>query len=536
MFWGDSIADSFIDEYGDEAKKRQLILRDEKTLSGKPHVGSLRSFVMHAVLSDVLKSKGIDNVFYYEINDTDAFDNLPSYVPAEWEEHLGKRLKDVPSPDGKADNYAMYFAQEYMDALIDSKYNAEYYIGSEKYESGEYDKYIKLALDHKDDIRKIYREVSGSEKSEDWYPCQVVCDECRKIATTKITSWDGEEVEYSCSADRGYTKGCGHTGKKSPLGGEATLPWKVEWAAKFCVLEVDLEGAGKDHYAAGGSRHVSNKICEEIFERKHPFDVRHEFILMGGSKMSSSTGVGATAVELEQLLPRYIFRFMMIQKDVMKTINFNPEGDTVPVLFDQYDQVCADYFYGKEEEVKDHKNRIFELTHFFEDDLSLLDRHLPRFSLISFLVQMPHLDVEKKIEELKGGPLNEADKAELQLRIEYAKKWLETCGPEKYIFKIQETVHAACSDLSDGQKTFLANLAAFIEENSDADGGAIQTFIHGQKEETGLAPIEIFKSIYLSILGKESGPKAGWLLEALDNDFLLKRFKEVSQSKDAEKN
>ena len=146
MFWGDSIINDFLSEYADEAKKRKLILRDEKTLSGRPHVGSLRSFVMHAILSDVLTSKDIDNIFYYEINDTDAFDSVPDYVPAEWKEHLGKRLKDVPSPDGKAKNYAIYFADEYTKALNDSKYSATYYVSSEKYEAGEYDKYIKLVV------------------------------------------------------------------------------------------------------------------------------------------------------------------------------------------------------------------------------------------------------------------------------------------------------------------------------------------------------------------------------------------------------
>ncbi len=71
LFWGDSIVDDFLKEYAtasagsprDEAGKRKLILRDEKTLSGRPHVGSLRSFVMHAILSDVLTSRDVENVF-----------------------------------------------------------------------------------------------------------------------------------------------------------------------------------------------------------------------------------------------------------------------------------------------------------------------------------------------------------------------------------------------------------------------------------------------------------------------------------------
>lgn len=528
MFWGDALIDDFLAQYKEAGQKKKIIIRDEKTASGRPHVGSLRSFVMHAVFSDVLTSRGIDNVFYYEINNTDAFDAVPDYVPAEWKEHLGKRLKDVPAPDGKSENYPMQFAKEYLDALKYSKYNFKSYVVSDKYEAGEFDKYVALALDNKDKIREIYKEVSGSIKPETWYPCQVVCDKCGKVSTTQILSWDGKEVEYSCSADVGYTKGCGHKGRKSPFGGNATMPWKVEWAAKFCVMDVDLEGAGKDHYAAGGSRHVSNRICEEIFRHRHPFDVRHEFILVEGSKMSSSKGMGAFAVDLERLLPIYIFRFMMIQKDVMKTINFSPEGDTIPVLFDQYDEVCENYFAGTED-TKEHKNRIFELTHYYEKDLKKLQRYLPRFGQVAFYVQMPHVDVKEKMEEIKGSKLTAEDEAELKLRMEYAKKWLDTCSPEKYIFKIKEEVPAAASHLDDSQKNFLKILAEFLEANSKADGNTLQTFIHEKKTDLNMQPADIFKAIYLSLLGKDSGPKAGWLIEALDNKFLLERFKAVSE-------
>lgn len=528
MFWGDAIIDDFLKQRKEITKKKRIILRDEKTLSGKPHVGSLRSFVMHAILGNILTSRGYKNTFYYEINDTDAFDSVPNYVPSKWKEYLGKRLKDVPSPDLKAENYAMYFAKEYMDALISSKYTAEFYINSKNYESGKMDEYIRLALDHKDDIRRIYKEESGSDKSTSWYPCQVICDKCGKISTTKILNWDSKEVDYSCSEDVGYTKCCGFKGRKSPFGGNATMPWKVEWAAKFCVMNVDLEGAGKDHYAAGGSRHVSNRICEEIFKHKHPFDVRHEFILMEGSKMSSSAGIGAFASDLEKLLPIYIFRFMMIQKEIMKTINFSPEGDTIPVLFDQYDEVCRDYFEGRED-AKEHKNRIFELTHFYEKDLKKLNRFLPRFSLIAFYVQMPHIDIQKKVVELKGGKLTREDKEELNSRIEYAKKWLDTCGPEKYIFKVQNETPKMTIKLSLKQKEFLGMLAEFLRKNQKAAGEEIQTFIHEKKGKMDMTPNEIFQSIYISILGKDSGPKAGWLISALDNKFLLKRFDAVSK-------
>jgi lysyl-tRNA synthetase class I len=35
---------------------------------------------------------------------------------------------------------------------------------------------------------------------------------------------------------------------------------------------------------------------------------------------------------------------------------------------------------------------------------------------------------------------------------------------------------------------------------------------------------EIFKAIYMALLKKPSGPRAGWLLASLDSEFLKERF------------
>ena len=41
-------------------------------------------------------------------------------------------------------------------------------------------------------------------------------------------------------------------------------------------------------------------------------------------------------------------------------------------------------------------------------------------------------------------------------------------------------------------------------------------------------PRELFKAIYISILGQNSGPKAGWFLSSFEKEFLVERFKEAS--------
>ena len=55
----------------------------------------------------------------------------------------------------------------------------------------------------------------------------------------------------------------------------------------------------------------------------------------------------------------------------------------------------------------------------------------------------------------------------------------------------------------------------------------MHTFLHGLKEGLSIDAKDLFSAIYVSILGKSSGPKAGWFLSVLDRDFLVKRFTEI---------
>ncbi|MFH0851513.1 MAG: hypothetical protein V1876_02075, partial [Candidatus Peregrinibacteria bacterium] len=72
MQWVDSIVGGIEKRFAAEIKtKKPLILRDEKTLSGRVHVGSLRGIVIHGVIAQVLKEKGIACDFLFELNDFD---------------------------------------------------------------------------------------------------------------------------------------------------------------------------------------------------------------------------------------------------------------------------------------------------------------------------------------------------------------------------------------------------------------------------------------------------------------------------------
>ena len=81
MFWTDELMTGIEERFAKKIKaKTPLIIRDEKTLSGRVHVGSLRGIVIHGVIAQALTERKIANDFLFELNDNDPMDGLPVYV------------------------------------------------------------------------------------------------------------------------------------------------------------------------------------------------------------------------------------------------------------------------------------------------------------------------------------------------------------------------------------------------------------------------------------------------------------------------
>lgn len=526
MFWGNDILEKVKERFADQIHHgKVLVIRDEKTASGRVHVGSMRGVAIHGVVNEVFRKNGIQVKYLYEINDFDPMDGLPVYLDREtFLPHMGKPLYLIPSPDGKAKNYAEYFAEEFIGVIREAGFSPEYYRSSELYLSGKYNDVIRTALEQAPKIREIYQRVSGSVKPNDWYPLQVICEQCGKIGTTKVRRFDGEQVTYRCEESMvDWARGCGYEGCISPFDGRAKLPWKVEWAAKFKIVGVHVEGCGKDHSTRGGSRQIADALSREVFGYEPPVDIPYEFFLVGGKKMSSSKGAGSSSREVAELLPQQLFRFLLVGKDPRKVIDFIPDGDTLPLLYDMYDTFAESYFSG----VRDDRAEIFEFSHGESSQDRLQPHFLPRFSQGAFLVQMPHMDFLKEVMTLKGSELTDLDKREALERAEYAKRWLEHYAPEQYRYVLQKTVPTETKNLSETQKRALQMLLSYIEHESILDGQKLHTELHELKEKANISPKELFTALYMSFLGKTSGPKAGWFLSVLPREFLIERLRGV---------
>src|SRR3989344_1624909 len=476
MYWADTISKKAETLYQEKIKAGiPLIIRDEKTLSGRVHVGSLRGLAIHGIIEEFLKEQKIACKYLFEFNDFDPMDGLPVYLDQEkFLPYMGKPLCAVPSPDGKAKNYAEYFGNEFAGVIAELGFTPEYYRSSILYCSGKYNAVIKIALLNADKIREIYKRISNSKKEESWLPLSVICEKCGKVGTTRASSFDGEKVSYECGDFVTWAKGCGHKGKVSPFDGKAKLPWKVEWAAKFSVLGVDIEGGGKDHSTKGGAREIADTISREVFNHEPPLNIPYEFFNVGGKKMSSSKGAGSSSREIADLLPPNILRLLLIQKDPKKTIDFIPDRDTIPNLFDTYDKFAEEYFAG----VKDDFTRLFPFTHPPQERTKIAKKFLPRFSEIAYLVQMLHVDIRAQIEKEEGRALNEADIEELETRKKYAQKWLSTYAPEDYKFEVQKDLPKETLNFSPEQKNALKELLLYIESEKVLDGQLLHTKLH----------------------------------------------------------
>ena len=522
MHWADKIVQDIISS----GKYRPYWVDDMKTPSGFAHIGSMLGPIVHSALYRALKDAGQEATLTYVFNDFDPADEFPPILRETLEGHQGKALKMVPSPDPNFDNLADFLADDLKKSIEYLGFEAKYLSSWDMYHEGKFDDVIRLALDNSEKIQDIYEKVAGSKKKEaGWLPLQVVCEKCGKLGTTKVFAWDGKEVSYRCEPDLvTWAKGCGYEGKISPFGGTGKLPWKVDWAAHWKVIGVTVEGAGKDHASAGGSYDIAGAICTEIFNYPMPYKLPIEFLLIGGRKMSSSKGIGLKAHDLVKILPAQVARFLFINNDIRTQGNFDPAGTmAIPDLFDAYDRAWAAYDKGGDEKLA----RTYVLSQISSVPSKEKGFFAPRFrDIANFLSQgLSDDEVFEKITKEKNGNLDDSEKSIFEERLKYAKIWLQDFAPDEYKFELTNEVPAGAKNLTVAQKEFLSKTLKIINESSDPQ--ALQISLYELTKQLGLTPKDAFGALYISLIDKTHGPRAGALILNIGKDKVSDRIKTI---------
>ena len=502
------------------------IINDSKTPSGRVHVGALRGVLIHDAIFRTLRSKGIEARYLFGVDDYDPLDEIPAGKDEHFSQYLGQPLCNVPAPDGSdATDMAEHYMGEFWGVFRELGVEVEPYRMRDIYRSGRFNNAIDTILRHADVVRRVYKEVSNSDRPSTWYPFQVVCENCGRIGTTEVFAYADGKVSYRCREDLvKWARGCGNQGSVSPFDGRGKLPWKLEWVAKWITFPVTIEGAGKDHSTKGGSRDVASACLRAIFAKEPPANVPYEFFLVGGAKMSSSRGLGASARDMADLLPPEVLRFLMIRTKPNSPVNFDVNEDGIVKLFNEFDRYHTRV--TRDKNATPDEALVYQLA----ETRSKGDYFLPNFQLLSTLAQMPHLDPMLEIQKRHGAPLTEIECNAMERRLKSAAFWVEHYAKEEEKTRLQESLPASHVTLSATQCAFLqrlgVTLANVVWEDEQLQAAVFET--------ARLTPIEqplAFKAIYRVLLDREAGPKAGNLFAYLERAFLQKRFLEVPLDK-----
>jgi lysyl-tRNA synthetase class 1 len=508
------------------------VVNDSKTPSGTVHVGSLRGPVILDVITRALRTRGLETTLLYGVDDLDPMDAQALLSPDAIEREMGRPLAHVPDPAGDCHaSYARHFAALFIDTFAGLGIRPDrYYWMSDIYPTGQLDPYIRLALDRAGVVRDIYRRVANVQHPDHWLPLGAVCPTCGKVGTTIASDWDGETVAVACRADLvTWATGCGWTGRLSPFGGAAKLPWNLEWAAQWSLFGVTIEPCGKDLSTAGGSRDRSDAIAREVFEREPPLNFPYEFLNIGGRKMSTSKGRGAAAHTIASVLPPEQLRFLFVRHRPESAIEFDPEGtDAIPRLFDEFDRLAA-ATAGREVkgELPSGYDSIFRysLLDAGADLISQAIAFRPAFAHLALLAQVPGVDVAARVEAEKGSPLVDTEREELDRRLASVRAWLDAYAPDRARIEIRRgALPDEATRLSAEQRACLRALAEEADRASPASGEAWQEVIFRVAERLGLEPRAAFGALYLAFLGRPNGPRAGWLLASLEPEFVRSRL------------
>jgi lysyl-tRNA synthetase class 1 len=523
LFWADAVAASL-------PRDVKHVIRDSKTPSGPVPISSLRGPVITDALYRTFREHGLDVRYVFTIDDYDPMDSQSMKQQAGMAEHMGKPFFKIPSPEPGKD-FAQYHAEAFLSTFDRiGIHPQEIHWLRDLYGSGKLDHEIELVLRNADVVRRVYAEVSNVQKDASWLPVWVICENCGRIGTTHATDFDGATVAYECRKDYvSWAVGCGHRGRIAPFKGNAKLPWNLQWCAMWDYFDVTYEEGGKDLLTAGGSRDRANELYRAIWKREPPAGLQHEFFNIGGKKMSTSKGVGASALELVDLYPGEIVRFLLLRTHPKRAVEFDPAGNTLPRLYDEYDR-CADAYL---EDPGSDFGKIWRLSQVVEDTEPIVFR--VRFGTVADWLQIPSIEPHAEAARKKHAALTTAEITDLDKRIALATVWLERWAPEDARFAVASTLPPATAMLTEPQREFLERAKAEIGRITDPE--PMQERLYEIAKEVGLTTAEgkvskaAFESLYITFIGKPNGPRAAWLMTTLDPAFVKRRLDEAARAK-----
>jgi lysyl-tRNA synthetase class 1 len=477
--------------------------------SGEIHIGNMREVLTADAVYRALRDAGGTPRFNYVADNFDPLRKVYPFLDEDtFQPLVGRPLSEIPCPCGKHGSYSDHFLEPFLESLERLHIEVQVERADEMYKSGRMVPYITRALEQRDRIVSILAELTGKQVADDWSPFNPLCPACGRINKARVTGFSAADraVDYACD--------CGSSGTVSMAGG-GKLNWRIDWPARWMALGVTVEPFGKDHATRGGSYDSGKRIIAEVFGGEAPFPIPYEWIrLKGRGDMSSSKGNVLSIGRILEVVPPEVLRYLVIRERPTKTIGFDP-GRPLLKLADEMDDPDASG-------VDDRALQLSRAGGFPAVGVP--------FAHLVVVVQAAAFDVDRSVEILRRTGYPQVERDAVAGRLAYARNWLESFAPEDLRFKVQPALPGEARDLSEEQRRFLGFLAQRLEPGMQAE--EIHALVYDlAREFPEVKPAALFRAIYVSLLGKPNGPRAGWFIELLGPEFCAGRFTEASGGK-----
>jgi lysyl-tRNA synthetase class 1 len=320
-----------------------------------------------------------------------------------------------------------------------------------------------------------------------------------------IAYLDAEDVEHTARYDQGEVK----------------LDWRLDWPGRWWLLKVAVEPFGRDHATKGGSYDTGVAIMKDIYQAAPPIPVPYDFVNRAGDtkKMSASKGTGIYAHEAARVMPAEVLRFFMLRFPASKRLYFDSQ-DGVVRLVDEFAALAAKTDRSESEQ---------QLYYLCTNGLDKQTVSRVPFSHLVASYQASLKNPDLTIEVIKRSEYHSIaveDAEIIREELQFIDQWLVHWAPEDVKFSLSDTFDAG--SFSESQKRFLELLADKITDApEDADGSWFHLAMYELKDELGINPKDMFATLYSVLLGRSSGPRAGWFLSVLPRDWLLDRLRLV---------
>jgi len=283
--------------------------------SGLPHLGTMGevlrpSYVRHGL--SLLEPARVSRLIVF-IDDMDGLRKVPESVPNREGVaiDIGKPVSRIADPFGCCVSFSEHMVGLLGKFLEPVKVEYELIRSSEMYASGRFDEGLRLIMARHAEIIAIVAPTLREENRAGWSPFMPLCPVCGQINSTLVTAYHPERdsVEFSCERSFGGAHGCAFKGEQSVLGGKAKVQWKVDWALRWKVLQVDYELYGKDLI---DSARLSGQIVRVLGGRP-PLGFAFEMYLdEEGHKVSKSVGRGVGVDQWQRYAPIEALKYFLI--------------------------------------------------------------------------------------------------------------------------------------------------------------------------------------------------------------------------------